>query len=91
MERRTTHRYYVFNRDRNMTLRFKGSLVPRAGDTLKIADSYLKVVDVIIEFAQSDGAAAEHSFLVHVEEAEVPFDDSRTHELDIYEYLESRK
>ena len=88
MERRPAQHYYVLNRDKNVTLRFQGSLLPRVGDTLKIADSYLKVVDVVIDFAQSDGAAAEHSLEVHAEEVEIPFDDSGTQELEIYEYVE---
>lgn len=87
MERLPTQYYYVLNRDRNVTLRFQGSLLPRVGDTIKIAGSYLKVVDVVIEFSQSDGAAAENSFCVHAEDRETPFDDSRCEELEIDEYV----
>lgn len=88
-----TPSYYflVINRDRRAILRYAATFVPRVGDTIEIGGFYLRVVDVIIESAQSSGEGAEHSIHVHVKETQMPFDESDCEKVDLQGLCERMK
>jgi hypothetical protein len=83
--------FFVINRDRKTTLRYSGLFVPRVGDMIEIGGFYLKVVDVIIQSAQSSGEGVQHSLHVHVKEIKTPFDESRCEELELNEFCDRMK
>ena len=83
--------FFVVNRDSKTKLRYEGFFVPRVGDTIKIGKFYLKVVDVIVESAQSDGVGVQHALYVHVEETTMPFDADSCRELELSQFSAEMK
>lgn len=65
-------RYFVVNREQETCLRYTGTFVPRVGDTIVIGRTPLKVVDVVVESGQDDGAGVQHSLAIHVEGTKTP-------------------
>jgi hypothetical protein len=86
-----TYNFFIVNRDRKTIVRYEGSIFPRIGDTFRIANWYLKVIDVVFETAQASGVAAAHSWYVHVEEVECPFDHEECEEVDLNEFCDRMK
>jgi hypothetical protein len=83
--------FFIANRDRQAKLRYSGLFVPRVGDTIEIGGFYLKVVDVIVESAQSSGEGVQHALYVHVEETEKPFDASAYQKLELNDFFDQMK
>lgn len=86
MKELPTYHFFIVNRDRKTRLRYEGLFVPRVGDTIAIGKLYLKVVDVIIETAQSSGVGVQHSLYVHVKESAMPFDAADCQDLELNEF-----
>ena len=84
------YHFFVVNRHRKITMRYKGFFVPRVGDTFTIGELALKVEDVVIESAQDAGEGVQHALYVHVKETKMP-DASDCDDLEQNEFCDRMK
>ena len=85
-----SYQFDLLNRDRGIRTRYTSTFVPRVGDKICIGDLYLKVVDVVMQSAQSDGAGVMHSLEVHVTKID-SLSISDDSELEVNEFCRKSK